>query len=761
MNVSYREQVANAIEATRIHSPACYSWFGRKSQPLTHDLKEMLSPEATRACMLVGLQHQLYKDFYSSGLATPVSNETATSPSAIIVEHTQRLSVANAGIGYWDSDWQIEERHTGFVEVSKRGLRLKAGLEDLECGSIDYATGEICRLRFPREELGTSPGFYTAIGDDPPMEPSASDVFRLYWNITAEGSIALMRKITGLLNRDGISFRFKTLKDPTQYTRCDSAVLYFRAADTEHVARLAADSIETLGRELKYHVPAFTLQVAAGIGLAEDPKLPESFGLHRCRLLADGILEAHARGAKSLKERLQIVEARFLQDGISLDQPFLNPGSRDPGFSIIHRRKNPHQSPSRNEKGLSQKQLLVAARRIGDTLCDEAWWHEGRCNWLGPLPNPDVEDQLSTTTNCRALGCELYGGTSGIALFLAELHVAAPDARVRDTALSAIRQALARKDSVPSEAIFGLYSGWTGIAVVAARIGQLLHDEECLAGAANLANDLVKQVRAKHRGEFDLLSGIAGAVLGLVILQCEFRSQQLLDSAVVLGDQLLRLADKSERGYSWKSVNFPARQSLTGFSHGTAGVGTALLELANATGDLRYHKAAIRSFEYERYWFDTVAQNWPDFRELSGLRRAKKHQVFATAWCHGAPGIALSRLRAWELFRDEVCRDEATIALETTRRMIKSALESRDTSLSLCHGLCGNADVLLEAEGIAKASHPLLGKVARYSQAQHDTPGLMTGRSGQGYFYLRLRNRSIPSVLLPRPGWVGAPHLSS
>jgi lantibiotic modifying enzyme len=42
----------------------------------------------------------------------------------------------------------------------------------------------------------------------------------------------------------------------------------------------------------------------------------------------------------------------------------------------------------------------------------------------------------------------------------------------------------------------------------------------------------------------------------------------------------------------------------------------------------------------------------------------------ALAWCHGAPGGALARLRAWALTGDPHHRQEAVAALHTTARAL-------------------------------------------------------------------------------------------
>jgi hypothetical protein len=51
--------------------------------------------------------------------------------------------------------------------------------------------------------------------------------------------------------------------------------------------------------------------------------------MHRCQLLAEGIVRAHEQGGGSLEQRLSTVVSCFAESGISLERPFLNPGSED------------------------------------------------------------------------------------------------------------------------------------------------------------------------------------------------------------------------------------------------------------------------------------------------------------------------------------------------------------------------------------------------------------------------------------------------
>ena len=90
---------------------------------------------------------------------------------------------------------------------------------------------------------------------------------------------------------------------------------------------------------------------------------------------------------------------------------------------------------------------------------------------------------------------------------------------------------------------------------------------------------------------------------------------------------------------------------------------------------------------------------WPDLR-IGGQRRGPLAPIdsgIAGTWCYGEAGIALTRLRAVAVLGPGPHRGDAEIAVESTRRHVADALPYAIDDLSLCHGLGGAADVLLDA----------------------------------------------------------------
>ena len=776
------EQVEAAIGATVLLSPSAYSWFGKLSVRLEPRFQRALDRKTVNRWLLATLQSQLYADFYCQGIATPAVKVSAPYSLSSMTPFVEALSKSNSGTGYWAEGWETRRSTKGKLLARRMGLEFCVLPDDCRSAPDESVSRKTpVSLHFPKELFGMSPGFYIAVSDVEMPDPEDLPMLRFYWNVTAGDAVPLMRNLTLELNRAALPFRFKVLSAPSAFTRCDAGVLYIRKSDYEIVARILELIYPKIERNLNQRVPVFTKPLAPGLGVAEDPgRKLDSFGLHRCGLLAEALVQAGRRGNKSLSYRLQLVKDHFAKDGISLEEPFLNADSKD-----VYHFNGPKMHLLQSALGASRPDLpdhnpqlcLDTAAKIGWRLAREAIWHEDRCNWVGFLP---LERSLAPQSNVTfsALGPELYSGSSGLAFFLAELYVATGNAEARSTALGAIRQALSRADALPPPARPGLFTGWIGIALVSARVGQVLQQEDLVRAALRLARRCTRE--KLESWEFDLFCGKAGTIVGLLLLRDLLSEPPFLEASILFARKLLEGAQKSKAGYSWKSSAFPSIRNLTGFSHGAAGIGYALLELFHSTSDVRYRRAAEAAFRYERHWYNPHFQNWPDLREEPGQPRPNRRAFpFATAWCHGAPGITLSRLRAYEILKDDEYKAEARAGLETTKQAVEFWLHSGETNYSLCHGLAGNAEVLLygdrslaasPSEGRKVASAVAAMGIERYRDGGNpwpcgtpggENPGLMLGLAGIGYFYLRLSTPSVPSILMPhraefshkKPNW--------
>ena len=441
----------------------------------------------------------------------------------------------------------------------------------------------------------------------------------------------------------------KTLSDPRAYRRADAGVLYL---GKRHYSAARAEIVATyckLGDRIRPATPLLTKRLAPGLAVAEDPGDGVSFGQHRCTLIARALWRAFEEGSRSPRARLEAVAAAFRQEGLDPRHPYLAPGSTDvyrplaaaatPSSSPGQRRRQ-QRSPNCSSPPPAGSATPSAAR---------AYWHGRRCNWMGRSADEvSVPGGLVTPTSA-ALGPELYAGTAGVGLFLARLCTATGDERYRATARGAMLQALGRLGAEPAAPpLLSFYTGRLGIAWAALEIGSLIGSTTLVRNGRKVLNEALRADLGESQ-PLDFIGGAAGAILALLDPEMSGAPAQRLRAAVAQGETICAAAEAIGPTWAWTSGRASGAdlgsQPLTGLGHGAAGIGLALLALFAATGREDFRDGARRAFAYEDGLFDERRGNWPDLRRHEGGDDPR----FTVAWCHGAPGIALARLRALEL----------------------------------------------------------------------------------------------------------------
>jgi len=192
------------------------------------------------------------------------------------------------------------------------------------------AAGAAAFARVERESWTAQPGFYFAFGRELGDAEDEHGLLRFYWNLRSpDDAPELVRAVTRALNRFEIPFRLKCPIHPPAYRRIDTAVLYVARRHFRITAGRLADVHGSLADRLDPEVPLMTKRLARGLALAEDPGGGESFGTHRCRVLAESLWDAHRAGAVDEETRDEHVRAGFRRHGLDPDRPYLDPRSRD------------------------------------------------------------------------------------------------------------------------------------------------------------------------------------------------------------------------------------------------------------------------------------------------------------------------------------------------------------------------------------------------------------------------------------------------
>lgn len=342
-----------------------------------------------------------------------------------------------------------------------------------------------------------------------------------------------------------------------------------------------------------------------------------------------------------------------------------------------------------------------------------------------------------------------YDGTLGVALALASAARALGRdelARLARALLLPVRRTLASRhgEQLLQSIEPGFGQGLAGFISGLDRCGEVLEDAAVRGEARGLAR-FSDAVLARDTMR-DLMGGATG--LGLALLRLGE-----VEGARRCGHSLLRAArDAGGHGLSWPVNGGPG---LAGLSHGGAGMALLFAGLLRADGDGGWRRGLDGALAYEASLFDPTAGNWRDLRaSASG---------FMTSWCHGAPGIALSRHGILAQLGEDPggCVDDLERAIASTAGQVSG----RD---DLCCGCCGRAVILcelgrrMERPALVERAGAMLdgvltraGRRGEFGFWHAGTPittgdlSLFKGLSGVCYALARQVEPAIPLALLP------------
>jgi hypothetical protein len=187
------------------------------------------------------------------------------------------------------------------------------------------------------------PGYYVVLGDADEEDhdlDSPLPMVRFYWHLAVDGAELWVRELTARFNKDAVPFHAKLHSDPAMFVRADAAVLYVSRSEVARTMTIVPQLHTTVARHLRSSTPMFTKRLARGLGVAEDPGDGKSFGQHRCRLVAEGLVRYFEAGGTSTRGATRAVLCRFAEERFDVKRPWLNPGSQDLYAWPSQRKKN-------------------------------------------------------------------------------------------------------------------------------------------------------------------------------------------------------------------------------------------------------------------------------------------------------------------------------------------------------------------------------------------------------------------------------------
>ncbi|MGA8967705.1 MAG: type 2 lanthipeptide synthetase LanM, partial [Pseudolabrys sp.] len=396
--------------------------------------------------------------------------------------------------------------------------------------------------------------------------------------------------------------------------------------------------------------------------------------------------------------------------------------------------------------------FTAQADKIADELSRYAIRRGPGAAWIGIdwLGDADVFQLV-------CLGSDLYNGASGISVFLAA-HAAVTghqdSADLARAGVARLRKNLKSRSAARMARSMGV-GGATGLGSVVyalAVMSKCLRDDDLFTDA-HVAAELITDGLIAADKQLDVIGGSAGAILCLLRLYRDSRSEDVLKRAIKCGEHLIaqsRLGSEGRR--SWVGQG-SGKQALNGMSHGAAGFAFALASLSSATGREEFAKAASECIAFENSSYDADRNNWPDLR-------GEGQPSWPCQWCHGAPGIGLARIAMVKRggMDPKILANDIRNAIEGTARGWPGAVDT------LCCGTLGSIEFFCEA-GIALGRDDLRDLASRRLSAVLETAastgdyrwnsgkrqfnlGLFRGLAGVGYTSLRLADGSLPNVII-------------
>ena len=410
------------------------------------------------------------------------------------------------------------------------------------------------------------------------------------------------------------------------------------------------------------------------------------------------------------------------------------------------------QSPSAEKESpadlplASSGKLHAEAAGIAAAIRDRAIRSaDGGVTWIAPQLLPGA-----THYQLRPVRMDLYNGLAGIALFFAALHrvtgEGAGDARAALAPVLRFIDSASPRRLTNEGYTIGAATGVGSFIYALTRCADFLDQPELLQNAET-ASRWISPDQIDTDEMFDLMSGSAGAILGLLALFEATQNSELLENCILCGDHLLKKRRQAGPGAAWRTGR---GKFMTGLSHGAAGIALSLLRLSASSGESRFRDGALDAIAFENSTFDRKVRNWPDFRYAT-----EEHPAFMTTWCHGGPGIGMARVAGLPFFDSPEVREDICAALATVRAQ---GIGSKD---GLCCGTLGRGELLLAVErndpaaldlasGVVEKSHRSGGYSTSGKAGQEFfDPSFFQGLSGIGYQLLRIAHPDrLPGVLV-------------
>ncbi|MEK3674575.1 type 2 lanthipeptide synthetase LanM family protein [Paenibacillus sp. FSL R10-2771] len=381
--------------------------------------------------------------------------------------------------------------------------------------------------------------------------------------------------------------------------------------------------------------------------------------------------------------------------------------------------------------------ILDSSKRVGRYVVEQSITAEGSedISWISTMIKGI--DEISWTIS--PVNLDLYNGVAGIGFYLSYLGKLIPedrqfeDATVRcvNTVIDSLHELQKQDIDWTPYVELGGFTGITSYLYFLQHASVNQRRPEWFQAALQFLPLIGESIEKDT--QFDITGGAAGALMVLLSLYEQQKEQEILVLAKRCVRHLQSSATAMPVGIAWRD---PYHQKFyTGFAHGSSGILAALAKYNKLMEDPTVRRTIEEGLLFERSMYVTDEKNW----------RSIGRDQLSVAWCHGAPGILLSRHILRESgYHDAMLESEIEAGIETTLRL------GLDNNRSFCHGDFGQLEILRnfsdQYPAVKTAVSDLSGRLLEYYSKYRmnggvsrgvEAVGLMLGWSGVGFGLLK------------------------
>jgi len=331
MTYNIAEEITPILRAIVVLSPVTFLFKGEPVQVTPGPVQPLAgfpNHPLPQMPLIRDMQGQLYARCYMRRFEEePLTNTAFTSDPTF----AGKLSQSNRSQHRWEGGWTVyavaQNGQLSLQKGDRQRMAIPGEFISMGVPGMLPQIGSVVTVAVPRESANAQPAFYFMYGETLSDVWDEHALLRFYFHASSECAPDLIDYVTLNLNRYQVPFRMKALNEPAMYQRSDAVVLYLAKRYYDITTRIVRDLPGAVASQLRPSTPLFTLPVQPGVGISEDPGNGESFGMNRCRMFAEGIVDAWMAGDQSVGTRLNAIAARFAAGGFNFNLPYLSPGS--------------------------------------------------------------------------------------------------------------------------------------------------------------------------------------------------------------------------------------------------------------------------------------------------------------------------------------------------------------------------------------------------------------------------------------------------